>query len=469
MNGIVQAVVGDGTARRRRRSALACAAVSTLSGLAVILWFRPGILHSDSLNQLLQGRTGNYNDLHPVLMSWLLGTFDRIVPGPLLALIFQVSLWSAGLGILTHLGFRRPAASLLIAAVTFWPPILVHLAVVQKDTQMAAALLFATATVALSSRPDASRMPLVAAFLALFYAQGCRHNAFPAVFPLLFLCVNLALGRTRASMARAALLTLVVAGLWAGGTALLTRHLTHGRSLHPTQELFLSDLAAMSVREGVDLFPAYVQADRPDVDLDWIRSHYLPDSINDVIFGRGAISWDGTRAQRDALRSSWWRAVLAHPWIYASVRLSVFGHLLGFWPRLWFPVFPHSDAQAASLHFDAGDSRYRAFMTWVADRAANGLWFRNWFYCLGLALGAVPVIIKRDPLGICVQLSAWLYLAAYLAVSPGNADFRYAWWVIVAALVMPALAARSWTMRHSNEAITSHHRYRKSHPDPISG
>ena len=55
----------------------------------------PGQISYDSVTQLADGRTGHYNSWHPPLMAFLLGVFDRLVPGTLLFLLFQ-SLLAAG-------------------------------------------------------------------------------------------------------------------------------------------------------------------------------------------------------------------------------------------------------------------------------------------------------------------------------------------------------------------------------------
>ena len=376
-------------------------------------------------------------------MTLLVGLFDRIVPGPFLSFAFQCGLWFTGLAILMHLGFEHPTASLLIAAISFWPPILVHLAVVQKDTQMAAALLLATAMLALFSYRGSGPWTLAVALVALLYALGCRYNAIPAVLPLLFLWAKLALGPVRRATLVAAAASLLIAIAWTGALQVVAHHLTRGKSLHVVQELFLADLAGMSTREGVDLFPAYLHANRPDLDINWIRSHARTPSINDLVYSPDAISWDGDLEQRRALRASGWHAIVEHPVVYASFRLDLFGYLLGFDRSLWFPVFPHSDSFSYPMRINTDDRRYRSFMTWVQGHSERGLWFRTWIYCLLLAAAGAIAALKRNFLGLCFQLSAWLYLLSYLLASP-NADFRYAWWVIVAALVMPALAVLAW-------------------------
>src|ERR1700690_3343492 len=52
----------------------------------------PGHLSYDSIEQLLQGRTGVYNTWHPPVMAWLLGGGARPGPGPALFVVFDAVL-----------------------------------------------------------------------------------------------------------------------------------------------------------------------------------------------------------------------------------------------------------------------------------------------------------------------------------------------------------------------------------------
>ena len=61
--------------------------------------FHPGYMSPDSVAQLSQGRTGEYTDWHPPVMSWLWGRLDHIVPGPLGMLVFHTLVFWSGLGL----------------------------------------------------------------------------------------------------------------------------------------------------------------------------------------------------------------------------------------------------------------------------------------------------------------------------------------------------------------------------------
>ena len=71
-------------------TARSIASAILIAGFAVMLAMNaPGQLSYDSVAQLADARAGLYNSWHPPVMDWLLGLFDRLVPGTLLFLIFQ--------------------------------------------------------------------------------------------------------------------------------------------------------------------------------------------------------------------------------------------------------------------------------------------------------------------------------------------------------------------------------------------
>src|SRR5579885_3626270 len=100
------------------------AAVILITGFAVMLALNaPGQLSYDSVTQLAEGRAGHYNSWHPPLMAFLLGLFDRLVPGTLLFLLFQSLLLLGGLLGLLALkprGWLSAVVALLIVLSPQW-------------------------------------------------------------------------------------------------------------------------------------------------------------------------------------------------------------------------------------------------------------------------------------------------------------------------------------------------------------
>ena len=291
---------------------------------------------------------------------------------------------------------------------------------------MSAALVFAVGLLALAMQRRLA-WPLVAVLPALFYAQACRHNGLLAVAPLLFLWSEQALPRKRLrrALAALALTCCVLLTISTGVLAFIAvRPATRGQSSHPAQQIFLQDLAALSVREGTDLLPDYLHSRKPELNLAWIRARFHAASVNDLVFGPDTIPWDGTAEERASLRAVWWQAVRAHPLDYASARLELFAYLLGLRPGLWFPVFTQTDPGNYPMRIDRDDSRYRRLMSFVSRHAEEGVWFRPWFYCAALFVVAFFVKRSLDSLGLCLLVSAATYLLGYLPAS-ASSDFRY--------------------------------------------
>ena len=83
----------DGFKMRREKFPIFLAPGLLLLGFGVLLalsW--PGQMSYDSVVQLLDGRTGQYDSWHPPVMAWLLGLFDSLLPGTGLFLLFTVLL-----------------------------------------------------------------------------------------------------------------------------------------------------------------------------------------------------------------------------------------------------------------------------------------------------------------------------------------------------------------------------------------
>src|SRR3984957_8394511 len=127
----------DGMTARRIASAI------LLFGFAAMLAMNgPGQLSYDSVSQLADGRASFYNSWHPPVMAWLLGLFDRLVPGTLLFLIFQSLLLLGALLALLWLKPRGWASAVLAAAIVAMPQWLLYQGEIWKD------ILFANAAIA---------------------------------------------------------------------------------------------------------------------------------------------------------------------------------------------------------------------------------------------------------------------------------------------------------------------------------
>lgn len=102
----------------------------------------PGHLSYDSVIQLLDGRTGEYQTWHPPVMAWLLGLGDAVLPGTALFVTACSALNFAAFGSLLWL--KRRTGWLTVLAVLFCvltPQFLLYQSIVWKDVLFANAAL----------------------------------------------------------------------------------------------------------------------------------------------------------------------------------------------------------------------------------------------------------------------------------------------------------------------------------------
>ncbi|HEX4178959.1 MAG TPA: hypothetical protein VHY57_10995, partial [Rhizomicrobium sp.] len=110
-------------------------------GIAVALnW--PGQMSYDSVVQLADGRSGQYDSWHPPVMAWLLGLFDAVLAGPGLFFAFTAALlFGAWLALLRQGRAGWPSVLLLIL-IFLTPQLLLYQGEIWKD------VLFANAAIA---------------------------------------------------------------------------------------------------------------------------------------------------------------------------------------------------------------------------------------------------------------------------------------------------------------------------------
>ncbi len=166
----------------------------------------PGQLSYDSVTQLAEGRAGHYNSWHPPLMAFLLGLFDRLVPGTLLFLLFQSLLLLGGLLGLLALKPRGWLSAVVALLIVLSPQWLLYQGEIWKDMLFADAAIAGFAALAWHARQPRLWIALLALVL-LVLAASVRQNGIvllpvaAAVFAfsgrwrqgLLFLAASLAL------------------------------------------------------------------------------------------------------------------------------------------------------------------------------------------------------------------------------------------------------------------------------------
>jgi hypothetical protein len=438
----------------RGRRAWTCALTAAVGCLVVILCWYPGYMWWDSANQFNQARYGHYTDWHPPLMSYVWSRFHRIgvfnvVPGPFPMLVLHNLMFWGGLGLLVHLT-RLPVvlAPIAILAIGLFPPIFVALGIVLKDAGLIAALLLAYAGLCWAYLRG-SRVGLVVGLGGLMYACAIRYNAAPALAPLSVLAGFAAvrawpapLGRPR--LAGAAVADAILVGFpliaWQGG-----RMLTEGRTLHPSQQVPLHDLLAVSVATERIQLPAYILEQAPGLTLADLRRLYSTESLGRM-FWRSAPPRFSELISDENYREllALWRATIpANLEPYIRHRLEMFRHLFGIGPATVCDPYltgPIEDWPNV-LGFSPVGRTFNASVVARLGPIRNDILFRGWFY-LALNAALLAWLLARPGPRLAVGvlgLSGLGYALAYLPLATA-CHFRLLWWTVLVPLLLPIAA-----------------------------
>jgi hypothetical protein len=202
--------------------------------LVFLLYAYPGYMTSDSINQLLDSRVGTFNDWHSPVMTEVWRLIGFAIAGPFGMLALQSLLVIAGAhALLARITTPRRAALGAVGLLVF-PPVMVTMAAIWQDSQMAGFLLAGLA--AITSRRRGWQL---AGLGLLVLASAMRPSAAFAVLPILVLGWSwrpAIVGRRRIALALAAW-----AAVWLGAIG-LDAGLRDKATGHTRLELAISDV-----------------------------------------------------------------------------------------------------------------------------------------------------------------------------------------------------------------------------------
>ena len=462
-----------GLDKHERATAIARIAVGAVLavGCIVSLSFNlPGHLTYDSIMQLLQGRTGRYNNWHPPVMAWMLGVGDAAVPGTALFVIFDtLLLYTALLSFL--LLPTRPTwrTVLLAAALVASPQMLIYPGIVWKDVLFAAAALTGFTTLAHAAarwqRPRTRIALLVLAFLALALGALARQNG----------AVIVVLGAISAGI--------IAAG--AEGTSRFRRGIVYSSTCCCGAVLFVAiAMFALNLRgDGVRTTEAHLKslrlydlaaalAAQPAFELEYLRAAspnleqllrtegaaaYTPKSV-EPITGRNDIGQALTNTPAQALGAEWQRLIVHSPGLYLSARAAAFAQLLltsdsvvcrpfsvgingpGDW-LAQLGIATRMDPRDRMLE------RYGQFLTPTPV-------FSHALYAVISVVMLIVLARRRHPADVAIAAmlaSALVYTITFFVISV-SCDYRYIYYLDVAAMA----GALYLAMGISGQAQQSH-------------
>jgi hypothetical protein len=345
---------------------------------------------------------------------------------------------------------RSTFLSVSLALIGFMPQIISQLSTIWKDVALAVAL-FACCSLLFYAAEKKSRAALILSPVFLFYGYAARLNSFPAVLPIAIWSVVVALRifdirlgagwrRTFGSLS----LGLVYFVLLSASVYLTIDRLTDGKSTYPFQQVYLYDLAAISVSRSEPLFPAYV-LEHGHFSLENVKTEYNT-RVNSLIFGNRPNLGDPPilplstdPEQVDELRTMWLNVVSSNPGSYFLHRWKVFSQLIGsnFRP-ITAPYFVQG--------FEGNPAEFQAAPNFI-NRILMAYFhvFRNSpFFMMFLWLAAdiffAYKALKNRLSGdwefvFVLSASSILFTAAYFPTTPST-EFRYLFWPAIASAIV---------------------------------
>ena len=414
-------------------------------GFGLTLWaFYPGMLSSDSIASLGEGRSGIIYDQNSAVMSYLLGGLDQIITGTGLMMILQVAVFWIAIALLWRAVYQRSLiAGLAIVLFPFLPQILSQIPAIWKDVGMAIALLMSVALVFFAKKTG-SKAALLLSPIFLFYGFAARLNSLPAVLPIAIWSgfVAASLYQLRGGYTPAAIgLSYFVVML--GLVQIFNIVVTEGRTSYPFQFVLLHDLAAISAATDKAQFPDYVTT-REGFSIDAVKAKYTTASIGGLVYVNPdhpevipALAVTEDAGQIRELRSTWWNAVTSHPMIYLSHRLKVFAQLIGLSRSVTNQYCDTSyNPPEFSIPENPAGNVLTGYFGLFRRPVMQTFFFRGFLWlsaCIYFGYVALKYRFRRDwDFVFALAISALLYTAAYFVTAPA-ADFRYIFWPAIAS------------------------------------
>lgn len=411
--------------------------------------YYPGQMSLDGAYAWWQARGGESSDVQSPMLVQVWRICDALVHGPGPIFILNLLLFWIGL-VLIALGLRlRPlATAALMLLVGLSPIALILRAHVWTDVGMLGALLIVTGALTFYMRTE-HRGWLLLMLTMGFYALGLRHNALPALVPLVAFAVQRFLAHRYPSptLLRIGAVSALVLAAMLGGVQAINARVDRHVPLWPALAEF--DLAALSIARNQLLLPSYAVGDGMDVpDLE---QAYRPWAVNTLLTNtrhgmRDPFMPGWTGSELTGLRRAWFAAIAANPTGYLAHRLAVSAALFGTHRREWPRELVFVDAQVPyrdNPPVTPNTGELHRMLMQAAEMLRDTPIFAAWPYLL-IGLVAAPIAWRRRAqppasTALVMLASAAMYTLPLVLLAP-SADLRYLLWPVVAAVTGAVLA-----------------------------
>jgi len=412
--------------------------VLSIAWLVLMVYAFPGQMTADTFDHLKEARTGVYTDSHPPAMNLVFWCAEQLVAGPFAILVLQSVVFLAGLHALLRRTFAPNRAAWIASGLFVFPPILVTMAVVWKDSLMAGMLVLG-----LVGLLDARRSRRIAGLLALFAATAVRYNAFAATFPLVILVFELRPGLPwlkRYAIAFAAWLAITGAAFTLNA-ALTDRQMYYWHSSVAVHDIVgtLAHVDTLPDAELERLFEGTELQQHHDIH-GHIRKRYTPRNFFPIVTAPAGLwhlpvhgSEPGPKPQRDAIERVWREVLTTYPGAYVQHRLAVMAEVLSFsrgrptWPVMKREFeYPQT---VVDLGMSVRASKLQHELTsWMMFLNKTPL-FEPWMY---LAIAILLLAATRRHRDVFALLSSGIVLESSLVFLAPTPDYRYSHWMVLA-------------------------------------
>ncbi len=292
--------------------------------LAVIFW--PGILRSDSINQLQQSLNGGiFCDHHPPIMAWLWRLLYKIYHHYSVMLLWQLMLYAAAVFWFCH-SFKKNWQKLFVVILALSPMALGYQAFILKDINFANSYLYVCGYLFFLSfnqnvLSNVQKTLLnIFALSILFYGTAVKYQA-------MFIAPVIILWWSHIHIKRYLLVRLLV-GVFFSVALLFSVEKFNQMTSKPSQAwqyVKLYDLAAMSLLVQQDIIPAPFK--KANYSIERLQKNFNPKRVDELAFSNDSPLQKNT-SHSNLLMQSWRKAIIEHPVAYLSHRWRLFAHQL---------------------------------------------------------------------------------------------------------------------------------------------
>jgi hypothetical protein len=442
------AIAPDAHARRQIPRVVAVLLAVTAGYALTLLVFYPGYVTIDARYVYADAKSWQFGDWQSPAMAVLWGLIDPVAPGSLSMFLAIAMLYWLGFGVLALMAARRSLwLGLVTVLLALLPPAFFFVGMIWRDVLFGVVWLAAAVIAfAVADRGGRLRIPVQAVALMLIaFGVLLRPNAVAAA-PILAAYVA---WPVRFDPKRTALVFVPALVFFFVLVPVFYYGILHAHRQNPLHQILVFDLGGTTRFTGENQFPVAWSADQTELlrgkcydpvrwDTYWHMQPcpFVMDRLErpgDTIFGT------------PRLTEAWWRAVSGHPLAYLTHRATFMRQFLTR-SNLVLPVLEWLDPASAYGH-----RRYFRPLVALHDRLQPTLLFRPglWLVLAG-AVAAFAWRARSTPAGafaVGVTASAIVYVASFFVLGVA-ADFRYAYWCVLATLAGAMAAVLAQYDRH---------------------